>query len=184
MYMIVGGSHAAASINTLVVVAETSDSSPPMVPARPEALPASATTRSSGTRVRSTPSRVVSFSPGFAPADDDRFARNLVEIECVKGLTELEHHIVGHVDHVRYRADPGCAQPLPHPERGGCDLGSAEFAGHKAIAAAGILDSNHYLGWFSATWADRSAEACTERRSRPTVRGRSRSSTSHRAGLR
>ena len=59
-------SKAADSNSTLAVSPTISDSSPPMMPARPVALSASAMTSMVSSSTCSLPSSVVSFSPGRA----------------------------------------------------------------------------------------------------------------------
>ena len=56
----------ATSRSTLVVCSETSDTWPPMIPAIPEGPLRSQTSTASSSKVRSTPSSVVIFSPAFA----------------------------------------------------------------------------------------------------------------------
>ena len=56
----------ATSSSTPVVVSETSETWPPMIPATPEGPFRSQTRTMSSSKVRSTPSRVVNFSPCFA----------------------------------------------------------------------------------------------------------------------
>ncbi len=60
------GVQCAASIRTSVVASEISVPAPPITPASEIAPLGSATTRSVVSRVRVTPSRVASFSPGAA----------------------------------------------------------------------------------------------------------------------
>ena len=62
----VTGSHHADSIRTLRVFCVIMVSNPPITPARATGLRASATTRSSGVSLRSTPSSVFSVSPSCA----------------------------------------------------------------------------------------------------------------------
>ena len=59
-------SQCAASMSTRVVVSDISVVSPPMTPPSPMMPESSVTTRSSGDRARSLPSRVVSRSPCWA----------------------------------------------------------------------------------------------------------------------
>ena len=56
----------ATSSRTRVVASETSETSPPMIPAIPEGPLRSQTSTASSSKVRSTPSSVVIFSPCFA----------------------------------------------------------------------------------------------------------------------
>ena len=56
----------ATSSRTRVVVSETSETSPPMIPAMPEGPFASQTSTASASNFRSTPSRVVIVSPSLA----------------------------------------------------------------------------------------------------------------------
>jgi hypothetical protein len=56
----------ATSSSTLLVSSETSETWPPMIPAIPEGPLRSQTSTVSSSKVRSTPSRVVIFSPRFA----------------------------------------------------------------------------------------------------------------------
>jgi hypothetical protein len=56
----------ATSSSTRVVLSETSETSPPMIPAMPEGPLRSQTRTASSSKVRSTPSRVVMVSPRFA----------------------------------------------------------------------------------------------------------------------
>ena len=74
-------------------------SQPPMTPARPRAFSWSAMTRSSGSRMRSMPSRVFELF-AFAGAADDDAAFDLVEVEGVGGLAHREPCEVGGVDGV------------------------------------------------------------------------------------
>jgi hypothetical protein len=64
--MMFGPTHVAASISTRVVSPETSEMSPPITPAIPLGPSASHTRAISSVKVRSTPSRVVIFSPARA----------------------------------------------------------------------------------------------------------------------
>ncbi len=59
-------SKCAASISTFTVASETSVAAPPMTPATPMAPEPSVISRSSGSRLRTLPSRVFSVSPGLA----------------------------------------------------------------------------------------------------------------------
>ena len=49
------------------------------------------------------------------PTDDERPAGKPIEIERVRRLTELEHHVIGDVDNVVDRAYPGGFEPPGQP---------------------------------------------------------------------
>ena len=107
----------ATSSRIRVVSPETSETWPPMIPAMPEGPSRSHTSAVSASKLRSTPSSVVIFSPSRAGADDQLAARHPVEVEGVQRLRRHQHHVVGDVDRVRDRALPGGVQARPKPER-------------------------------------------------------------------
>ena len=123
-----GPTHVAISIRTRVVLSETSEIWPPMIPAMPLGPSASHTIAMSGSSVRSTPSSVVIFSPVARPAHDDLVAAHLVEVERVHRLAGGEHHVVRDVHDVRDRALAGRRQALLEPERRRADLDVLEHA--------------------------------------------------------
>ena len=99
-----------------VVVSDTSDVAPPMIPAMAcGARSASQISRSSPVSVRSTPSSVVMFSPSFGEAHDDAAPGEPREVERVQRLVAFEQHVVGDVDHVADRAHARLHQALRHP---------------------------------------------------------------------
>ena len=100
-----------------------------MIPAIPEGPFASQTSTVSASKVRSTPSSVVIFSPSLARADGQRPAGDLVEVEGVQRLGGQQHHVVGDVDDVVDRPLPGGAEPRLQPGRRGPDLHVGEDAG-------------------------------------------------------
>ena len=85
-----------------------------MTPASPIGPVSSVISRSSGSSVRVTSSRVVSFSPGSARRTTIG-AGKLVAVVAVDRLAELEHHVVGDVDGQRDRPHAGQLQPRGHP---------------------------------------------------------------------
>ena len=111
------GSKVAASSSTWRVDPLTSLLAPPMTPARATAPRSSAMTMSPGSSARSTPSSVVSRSPGLRPADGDAPV-DLVEVEGVQRVPQLEQDVVGDVDQVGDRPDPAGGQPQPHRRAG------------------------------------------------------------------
>ena len=66
-------------------------------------------------RVRSTPSSVVTGSPGDGPPHQQPAAVQPVEVVGVGGLAELQHHVVGGVDHVVDGSHAGGHQPAGQP---------------------------------------------------------------------
>ena len=64
--MMLGPTQVAASISTRVVESDTSEISPPMIPAIPLGPSASQTSATSGSKARSTPSSVAIVSPSAA----------------------------------------------------------------------------------------------------------------------
>ncbi len=76
----------ATSSRTRVVASETSETAPPMIPAIPEGPSRSQTSTVSESKLRSTPSRVVIFSPVARGAHDQLAAGHLVEVEGVQRL--------------------------------------------------------------------------------------------------
>ena len=115
---IVAGSKCAASITTSIgsVPGRISVDAPPITPARPIGPESSVMSRSSGSRRRSTSSRVVSVSPGCARRTTMRPGQPR-RVVGVQRLAQLEHHVVGDVDDQRDRAHPGPEQPPLHPPR-------------------------------------------------------------------
>ena len=96
--------------------------------------PPSVMSRSSGSRVRSTSSSVVSFSPPRARRTHDR-AGQRVDVEGVQRLAEREHDVVGDVDGERDRPHPHLRQPLAASTAatgasGRCPGRSARRSGH------------------------------------------------------
>ena len=53
---------------------------------------------------------------------DDVTAVNAAEVECVHGLTQFQHNIVGNVNDVVDGAHACCAQTFTHPQRRGANL--------------------------------------------------------------
>ena len=51
------------------------------------------------------------------PPHPEEATLDLVQVEGVEGLPQLEHHVVGHVDHVADAAHPAPLQPPAHPLR-------------------------------------------------------------------
>ena len=138
------GSKFAASRSTVVVPSPISVSSPPMIPASAIDRSASAITRSSVTSSRTTPSRVVSFSPGAGAADDDLPAVERGEVEGVQRVPEREHHVVGDVDDVRDRPLPASEEPRPQPLRRGPDRDVLEQAADVPRAALEVVDPDRH----------------------------------------
>ena len=137
----VAGSNQAASTRMFLVVAEMAVSRPPMTPARPTAFFSSAMTRSSGSRVRSTPSRVHELF-AFAGAADDDAAFELVEVEGVGGVAHGEDDVVGGVDGVEDGFLVEEAEALGDDAGGGRDRHVAKNAGGEAAAEFGLFDGN------------------------------------------
>ena len=71
-------------------------------------------------KLRSTPSRVVIFSPSLGGPDDQRAVGHLVEVEGVQGLGGQQHHVVGDVDDVvdRPHARPPISRAFSHSGEG------------------------------------------------------------------
>ena len=113
------GSHQAASRATAVVPSWISLDAPPMTPASARAAspPCPAMTPTRAGSVRSTPSSVVSFSPGRDQRTTSFPAGHAAEVEGVGRLAHLDHHVVGQVHHVVDRADPHELEPVAQPER-------------------------------------------------------------------
>ena len=97
--------------------APISEEAPPMIPPMPTGAPVASQIRQSWPvsprpgpgrpSVRSTPSRVVTVSPAAARRTSEPAAGQPVEVVGVGGLAELQHHVVGGVDHVVDRAHAG-----------------------------------------------------------------------------
>jgi len=78
--------------------------------------------------------------PCHGPADHD-VAGQFVQVIAVRGLAELEHHVVGDVHGQGNGADSSKPQPGGHPRRrrlGGVD--APDGAGHEAVAAGLAVD--------------------------------------------
>ena len=137
--MLVPFQFATSSRTRVVAVGDLGDlaAHDPGDPGRPVA---SQTSTVSASKLRSTPSSVVIFSPSRGGADGQRPARHLVEVEGVQRLRGQQHHVVGDVDDVVDRPLPGRRQPRLQPERRGADRDVGEDAGGEARAELGDLD--------------------------------------------
>src|ERR1022692_681616 len=73
----------------------------------------------------------------------DQIALEYALIIGMQRLPELQHHVVGHVDHRRDRPDAAALEALFHPHRSrGSRVDAADHAAAKARACLRILDSN------------------------------------------
>ncbi len=98
-------------------------------------LPLSVMSRSSGSRRRSTSSRVRSCSPGRARRTTIEPLRRSRSKAC-SGWPSLQHDVVGHVDGERDGPHPGLGQPPPHPRgRRRTRIHTAHDPGEVAVAA-------------------------------------------------
>ena len=140
----------ADSRRTSVVESETSEDRPPITPASATGFSTSQITRSSSSSSRSTPSRVVSRSPGLGPADHDPGPGEPVEVERVQRLPELQHRVVGGVDDRGHRPHPRCREPGLRADRRRTLGRSAEDPRQVEGAALGRaeLDGGHRVRSF------------------------------------
>ncbi len=168
------GANQADSSSTRVVPAEISESPPPITPASALPRSRSAMRRSSGSSVRSLPSRVTIFSPGRAVRTTISRAGHLVEVEGVERMAELEQHEVGRVDHVGDGADAARLEPPREPERRGADRDALDDARRVAGALVRRLDADlHRLDGGRALLAERGPGE-PDRRARGSRRPRAR----------
>ena len=97
-------------------------------------------TMSSGSSARSTPSRVVSFSPASARRTTSG-AGDPVGVEGVHRLAQLEHHVVGDVDGQRDAADAGGDRAAAASTPGGRGrVDAAHQPGREPVAADRVVD--------------------------------------------
>ena len=146
--MMFGPTQVAASISTRVVLSETSEIWPPMMPAMPLGPSASHTSAMSEVeRALDAVERGHRLAVLGAP-DDDPAAAHLVEVERVQRLAGGEHHVVGDVDDVRDRPLTRGRQALLQPRRRRADLHVLEHARGEAQADLGVgdLDAGVVLG--------------------------------------
>ncbi len=97
MLRTVAGSNHADSISTFFVFSVIIESKPPITPASATGFSPSAMTRSSVESLRSTPSSVFSDFAIAGATNDDRPARQQVEIKGVRGMSEFVDRVVGGV---------------------------------------------------------------------------------------
>src|SRR5580704_9158254 len=128
------GSNQAHSMRIFFVEKEISVSAPPMTPPMPTARDPSPskTTESEESSVRSRPSRVRVFSPGF------------VVVVRVKRVAELEHDVIGDVDYVADAGDAAGFEAVFQPFWRWLDLCAANDACGEAAAEFGRLDFDFY----------------------------------------
>ena len=88
--MMFGPTQVAASISTRVVLSETSEIWPPMIPAMPLGPSPSQTSATSELKRRSTSSSVIIVSPSRRAAHHDPPAAHLVEVEGVQRLRRVQ----------------------------------------------------------------------------------------------
>ncbi len=82
-----------------------------------QSSPVSPSPRPRTPTVRRTPSRVSTTSPASRAPHAETAAGEERKVVGVGGLTQLEHDVVGRVDHVVDRPHAGEEQPLGHPPR-------------------------------------------------------------------
>ena len=66
--------------------------------------------------------------PGDRQADDDGAVVDRRSVERVRGLAQLQHHVVGRVDHVADWSHAGCLEPHLDRVRGRAHLRAADPA--------------------------------------------------------
>ena len=135
--MMFGPTQVAASISTRVVLSETSEIWPPMIPAMPLGPSASHTERHrESKRALHTVERRPSSRRRCARRTTIA-SRDLVQVECVQRLAVREHHVVGDVDDVRDRPLAGGQEALLEPQRRGADLTSSNTRAVKRRQTSG-----------------------------------------------
>ena len=169
----------ALSSTIAVVAADTSESAPPITPAIALRAIAVGDHQHVARRAsRSTPSSVVSVSPGLrAPRGSATRRPSRVEVEGVHRLAELEHHVVGDVDDVADRPDAGGLQPRRQPGRRRADRRRRRqpraYRGHSSASSIVTRDAIRRAGADSARPRASTGSAAAGRRpSPPRARGR------------
>ena len=81
----------------------------------------------------------------LGPPEDDLAAGYGIRIECMDRVTELPHHVVGHVHHVGDGPLPDSQKPQLHPKRRGTDPHAVHLVGNEARARFRIAD-RHFEG--------------------------------------
>ena len=137
-FQIPTGSKFAALSSTLVVESETSVSSPPMIPAR--AALGVGDQEVGGIEPAQLAVERADLLARPRPPDDDSSLAQRREIEGVEGISEPEHDVVGHVDHVRDRTHPRGGEARAQPGWRRPDPDVAKQSAHVARAAVEVLD--------------------------------------------
>ena len=86
---------------------------------------------------------------GPRPPDNDGAVLEAVVIESMEGLVVLQHHVVGHIDHVVDGPQAGFGQPVLKPTRRRADGHSSDKAGGVTVAQVriGHADGDAVLNW-------------------------------------
>ncbi len=82
------------------------------------------------------------FFAGLRAAHGDSVLVQFIEIECMRGVAKLEHHVVGDIHHVVDRVLADCSKALAKPIRRWLNFDAAHNARREAAAQIGRFDSH------------------------------------------